>query len=111
MSKDTQARPIGINITGWTPKSGQSLCGFADIQLNSGLRILGVGIFTANGKSWASLPSKPIIGADGAAKRDNVTGKVRYAPILEWLDRATADRFSIAVIDALDALHPGAVRS
>ena len=41
-------------------------------------------------------------------------GKKKYAPILQWADRATADRWSAAVVDLVrqhnpDALDDGAL--
>jgi hypothetical protein len=107
---DTKTRP-GLTVLGWKSKSSGSLRGFADIKLPNGLTVFGVGVFCANGRCWASLPSKPILGAEGVAKRDDATGKIKYVPTLEWPDRQTSDRFSAAVVDAVEAQHPGAVRS
>ena len=101
----------GITLVEWKLLARNTLRGFATVTLPSGLTIRDVSVHASNGKHWASLPSKPIIGTDGVAKRDETTGKIRYTPLLEWPDRATADRFSAAVIDAIEAQHPGAVRS
>jgi hypothetical protein len=110
MTTITQTRP-GLALVGWKPMARNSLRGFADVKLPNGLTIHDVTVHTVNGKSWASLPSKPILGADGVAKRDDATGKVKYVPVIEWPDRQTSDRFSAAVVDAVEAQHPGAVRS
>jgi hypothetical protein len=41
------------------------------------------------------LPSAaPLLGADGCALRDTVTGKIRFAPTIQFLDQPTRDRFS-----------------
>ena len=106
----TQPRP-GLLLVDWKPMPRNSLRGFAEVKLPNGLTIHDVTVYTANGKSWASLPSKPIVAADGTVKRDETTGRIKYLPILAWPDRQTADRFSAAVIDAVEAQHPGAVRS
>ena len=100
----------GITLVDWKLLACNTLRGFATVALPSGLTIRDVAVHTSNGKSWASLPSKPILGSDGVAQRDQNTGKIRYTPLLEWPDRATSDRFSTAVIDAVEAKHPGAVR-
>lgn len=100
----------GITLVEWKLLARNTLRGFATVALPSGLTIRDVAVHTSNGKSWASLPSKPILGFDGVAQRDQNTGKIRYTPLLEWPDRATSDRFSTAVIDAVEAKHPGAVR-
>lgn len=100
----------GITIVEWKPMARNTLCGFATVRLPNGLTIRDVTVHHANGKAWASLPSKPIVGSDGVAQRDRSTGKIRYSPLLEWPDRPTADRFSAAVIDAVEVQHPGAVK-
>jgi hypothetical protein len=95
----------GIAVVAWKPLLKNTLRGFATIKLRNGLTIYDVAVHTSHGKAWASLPSKPILGADGQAQRDRESGKVRYVPMLEWPDRATADRFSAAVITAVEAAH------
>ncbi|MBL6079701.1 hypothetical protein JMJ56_16910 [Belnapia sp. T18] len=108
---DTKTRPAGLALIGWKPRVQNSLRGFADVKLSSGLIVHEIVVHAANGKAWANLPSKPMIGRDGQVMRDPTTGKPKYNPILEWTDRPTADRFSAAVIDLIEASHPGAVRS
>ncbi len=107
---ETKTRPAGLAVLGWKPMRKNTLRGFAVVRLSSGLTIHNVAVHTSSGCSWASLPSKPMLDADGAAKRDKATGRIKYLPILEWPDRATADRFSATVIDAIEAQHPGAIR-
>ncbi len=105
----TKTCPAGLTLIAWTPRPKNTMRGFAVVRLSSGLTIHDIAIHTGHGRSWVSLPSRPMLGADGAAKRDDA-GKIKYVPILEWPDRATADRFSAAVIDAIEAQHPGAIR-
>jgi hypothetical protein len=99
----------GVALIEFKPMHKNSLRGFATVRLRSGLTIHDVTVCASSGKAWASLPSKPMIDRDGQVLRDRETGKVRYAPILEWADRQTADRFSGAVVEAVEARHPGAV--
>ena len=80
------------------------------VQLPNGLTVHEVGIFGSDGRAWASLPAKPMIGRDGQPIRDKTTGKARYIPLVTWPDRQTSDRFSEAVIAAVEAQHPGVVR-
>lgn len=101
------ATPLPITLEGWKPVTKGSLRGFATIRLGKTLRIKDVTVLTSHGKNWASLPSKPMIGADGTTiKKD---GKTQYVPILEWTDKAASDRFSEAVVAAVEAEYPGAL--
>lgn len=88
----TSTRPTGLNLVAWKLVLRNTLRGFADVRPPIGLTIREVAVHQApNGKAWASLPSK----------RDDATGKVRYAAILEWPDRPTAE--------AVEPQYPGAV--
>src|SRR4051794_30166160 len=61
-----------------------SLRGFATVRLPIGLVIADVPVCTSHGKTWASLPSKPILDREGRHAEEG--GKKRYAPILQWGD-------------------------
>ena len=95
-----------ISLLGWKSLKKNTLRGFATIRLGAALSIKDVAVHAMNGKRWASLPAKPMISADGTTKK-NDAGKIQYVPILEWLDRDTADRFSNGVIAAVEREHPG----
>src|SRR4051812_26984919 len=84
-----------------------ALRGFATVRLPIGLVIADVTICTSHGKTWASLPSKPIIDRDGRHVEEG--GKKKYAPILQWADRAAADRWSAAVVELVRQAHPSAL--
>jgi len=43
-----------------------------------------------------------LIDTDGRQRRDSVTGKLAYAPVLSWSDRGRADKFSEVVIAAAE---------
>jgi hypothetical protein len=102
-------RSMPVVLLGWKPLRRNTLQGFASIRLGATLKIHDVAVHRhENGRRWAQLPAKPILQADGSVKRDG-SGKVQYAPLLEWSDRAASDRFSEAVIEAIEAQHPGAV--
>jgi hypothetical protein len=68
-----------------------------------------VTILTSEKGPWASPPSKPMIGRDGAVMKDD-KGKVRYVPIIEFRDKDTRDRWSASVIDAVQAAHPSVLQ-
>jgi hypothetical protein len=105
------AARAALALLSWRPHRQNTLRGFASVRLQNGLAIHDVVVHTSHNRSWASLPSKPMLDKSGAALRDSETGKLRYAPILEWPDRATANRFSDAVVELVEREHPGAVRS
>jgi hypothetical protein len=59
-----------------------------------------------DGKWWISFPSKPMVGADGVALRDE-RGKVRYgAPIIEFANPQARSRFIELVLEALRLAQP-----
>jgi hypothetical protein len=87
------------------------LRGFASVRVPIGtgaLVISDVGVFSSGDRTWASLPAKPLIGADGRHMTDDA-GKKKYAPILSWSDRATSDRWSESVVDLVRTKHPAAL--
>jgi hypothetical protein len=86
-----------MRLVKWRALRRNSLLGFADIELPIGLTIADVVICTSHGRTWASLPTKPMLDSNtGGALRDEA-GKIRYVPILRWLDRDLGDRWSNAV--------------
>ena len=87
-----------LRIAEWRPRKN-TLLGFAVIELPSGLIVRDVSVHEKNGKRWASLPSRPMLDADGR-QVVNHSGKKQYCALLGWRDRDLADRFSAAVVDA-----------
>jgi hypothetical protein len=67
-----------------------------------------IAIHEKNGSRWAAPPARPQISKDGAVIRDDTTGKIAYAPIIEFGSRNSRDEFSKAVIAAVLARVPGA---
>lgn len=88
-----------------TIRSTSSLRAFAKISLPSGITVADVAIHVANGRAWASPPSKPMLDRGGAALRDD-TGKIRYSPIIGFTSKELRDRFSAGVIEAVRLGHP-----
>ena len=83
-----------------------TLRGFATVQLPSGMIVADVGIHTDSGRAWASPPSKPMLSRDGAVMRDDA-GKVRYSPIITFASKELRNRFSAAIVDAMETAYPG----
>ena len=88
--------------------SAGAMRGFCDVTLPSGMVLHRCSIFAKDGKAWASPPSKQIIGRDGAVQK-TAEGKARYEPAVSFVDRATGDRWSAAVIEALRVAQPDAL--
>jgi hypothetical protein len=84
-----------------------SLTGFAAVAIDPpGLVINDIPVCqAANGRAWATLPSRPMIDAQGEVMRDD-RGKVRYSAILEWRSRELRERFSNAVVTAVSRRYP-----
>jgi hypothetical protein len=75
----TQAR-----ILGFKPFEKNTLRGFFDIELASGLILRGCTLHEKNGRRWVGLPAKPY-GTD--------TGAQSWAAIVDFRDKRTAARF------------------
>lgn len=98
-----------VVIVDWKPLNRNTLRGFAKIRLGA-LIINDVAVHRYDAdKAWASMPAKPIVRSDQTVKV-NDQGKIQYVPMIEWADKAAADRFSASVIDALERKHPDATR-
>jgi hypothetical protein len=97
-----------LRVTEWRALNKNTLRGFASIALPNGLVIRDVSVHSKGGKHWASLPSKPMLDSAGSVLRDEA-GKIKYAAILQWGDRTTANKFSAAVVQALLARFPDAL--
>ncbi len=87
------------------PVTAGAMRGFCDVTLPSGMRLHRRTVFGKDGKGWVSPPSKQVIGRDGLVHR-NAAGKPTYEPTGSFIDRATQDRWSDAVIEAPRAAHP-----
>lgn len=64
----------------WKPLVKASLRGFADVELPSGLRIREVPVLHSNRKSWATLPSKPVLDREGWQVETNGERQTRGDP-------------------------------
>jgi DNA-binding cell septation regulator SpoVG len=78
----------------WTPRRSGKLYGFATVRIGP-LRISGIKIFAGKDGFFASMPST------SWTKRD---GSVHYSPIVEFIDKGHAKRFSDALIRQITAI-------
>ena len=96
-----------MRLISWKSLVKNSLRGFATIELPIGLKIVDCPVLVSNGKTWASLPTKPVLDRDG--KHVKPDGKPQYSAILEWKSRDLADRFSQAVVELVRTEYPAAL--
>jgi hypothetical protein len=97
-----------ITVSDFKPIRAGALRGFADAHLPSGMILHRCSIFAKDDKAWASPPSKQVIGRDGTVQK-TADGKNRYEATVSFVDRATQERWSAAVIEALRLAHPEAL--
>jgi hypothetical protein len=97
-------------IRRWQPYQNPAgtLCGFADIELPSGMIINGCKLMVGpRGKYWIALPAIKQLDAHGNPLLD-ANNKPRWAAVVEFRDRAAANRFRDLVLEALRRQHPTA---
>lgn len=93
-----------LKLLGWEPiDKGGALLGRATVEFD-GLVISQVGIFAKDGSRWAQLPSEIQRDRDGAIIKDD-RGKPKYKSPLKWRNRELQERFSGALIAAIEAKH------
>jgi hypothetical protein len=98
--------PLAVMVSGWRSHSSGTLVGFFSASLPSGLVLHELMLHYRDGSWWISFPSKPVLGPDGGALRDE-RGKVRYSkPLIEFSSRQAKDRFTEQVLTALRQTHP-----
>ena len=97
-----------VVLLSWRPMVRNTLRGFAAVRLGRSLVIHEISLHAKGPSRWCGLPGKPQI--DGAGNtRGGTNGKPLYSPVLEWTDKAAADRFSSAVVALVQAEHPDAL--
>jgi hypothetical protein len=97
-----------LTISDFKPVASGAMVGFCDVHLPSGMTLHRCSVFSKDGRAWASPPSKQVIGRDGTVQRTQ-DGKTKYEPTVSFVDRATQERWSVAVIAALRLARPEAL--
>ena len=92
----------------WSPVLRNTLRGFATVRVGRALVIHEISLHGRGLSRWCHLPRKPQIDGAGNTRR-GTNGKPLFSPVLEWLDKAAADRFSSAVIASVQAEYPDAL--
>ena len=97
-----------MKIRKWAPYRSGAALGFIDVELPSGMILIGLRLMSGNAGPWVALPAQKQLDRDGNPRRD-VNGKPVFNQIVEFRNRATADKFTAEVITALRCEHPEAL--
>jgi hypothetical protein len=104
----TLTRPATMTAHNFKAMAAGAMRGVFDVTLASGMVLHRCSLFVKDGRTWASPPSKQIIGRDGMVQRTQ-DGKTKYEPTVSFVDRATQERWSAAAIEALRIANPDAL--
>jgi hypothetical protein len=103
--------PSEIVILDWRPLARNTLKGFARIKIVEWKLIVNdVAVHERDGRKWAALPSRPMLDSNRRLMLDE-TGKPKYSRVLEFTEREIADRFSDAVVAAVDRFADALARA
>jgi DNA-binding cell septation regulator SpoVG len=94
-----------VKIVKLVPHRSGSMLAFLAIETTSGLILHDLRLMAGRNGAWVAMPSKPQIDRDGQPRLDE-NGRQTYSQIVEFRDRATADKFRDQVIDAIQRQHP-----
>jgi hypothetical protein len=100
---DTVSRPSMIALN-FKSLHRNSLQGFFDLQLASGLVLRECSLHKMDDKEWVGLPGKPQLNKDGTQRVDASTGKKLYVCVVDFADKATRERFRKTALAAVHAL-------
>lgn len=92
-----------MRASNWRPCVSNSLQGFFDLDLASGLRLHELSLHEQNGKRWIGMPGKPQIDSDGRHRRD-AAGKRLYTPVVKIPSKERRECFQAAALAAVDRL-------
>jgi hypothetical protein len=86
----------------WRPLERNTLRGFARVKVPTWKLVVNdVAVHERDGKRWAQLPSRPMLDSNRQLILDE-NGRPKYSRVLEFTERKVADRFSAAVVAAID---------
>jgi hypothetical protein len=102
-----QGPRLPIALLEWRPIVRNTLRGFAEVRVGRTLIINDCPAHCSHGRKWVALPSKPQLTRERELVRD-ATGKLAYTPVVEWADRAAANRFSDDTVAVIEAQFPRA---
>jgi DNA-binding cell septation regulator SpoVG len=83
----------GFIIENFKAMNSGALRGFLSVTTPAGMKLHRCSLYEKDGNRWVAGPSRQY----------EVGGQKKYEPLVEFVDRETRDKFSRAVIVALDA--------
>lgn len=92
-----------LRLIDWKSGGSGALIGRATVEVG-GLVITDIGIFTKDGARWAQLPAELVRDRAGQAIKDG-RGKPRYRSPLKWKTHELQQRFSAALIAAIEVRY------
>jgi hypothetical protein len=94
-----------VKIENFKPHVKNTLFGFVDVTLPSGLTICGVTLHSKDERRWCGLPAREYLKDDGTKA---------WLPVVKFASRQIADRFRDEVLAAYDEIaaapSPGIAR-
>jgi hypothetical protein len=91
-----------MRLLSWEPVNKGALIGRARVRLPNQLEISDIGVFEKDGRRWAQLPAEIMRDAAGQPLKDE-RGKPRYRSPLRWATNDLQARFSVALIEMIEA--------
>jgi hypothetical protein len=92
----------------WMPHRSGAMHAFFSVELPSGMIVHDLRLMAGKNGFWVAMPAQKQLDRDSNPRLD-ANGKPLYSQILEFRDRATADRFGAMVLDVIRAEHPDAL--
>jgi hypothetical protein len=101
-------QPRQPRLKDYAPHRAGAMLAFLSVELASGIIINGLRLMVGTSGPWVAMPSQKQFDRDGNPRLD-ANGKPQFNQIIEFRDRATADRFNAMVIDLVRAKYPEAL--
>ena len=100
---------LNVDVQAFRAHRSGTLYGFATLFIPElQLKISDCPVHEKAGQRWLSFPAKPQLTKDGSVRRDDATGKILYASVIEFIDRDFRSAFSQRAIDSLLERFPHA---
>lgn len=93
-----------IRAANWRPREQNTLQGFVDLYMPSGLTLHDCSYHCRNNTRWIGFPAWPQLDREGRVRTNPKNGRPSYAAVVTFDDREAHDRFQAAALAAIDEL-------